>query len=226
MKKALLLPLLLLAGALGQSQSPAAQQQAPPPSQQERQQMQPDLNLIIEQVQRATMAANGDIGKLRIEKWKTDADQKAQLQKVADSLQRNITYAVPGLISDVQGSHGSVSSAFKLYHNLNVVYEFLSSLADAAGSLGRKEEYDPLAADAAALDSARSNLSQYIEQAATTYEVRARSAQATPEPPPPPKVIVEDPVAKPAKPAKKKPAAKPAAHPSPKPSPTPSGSPQ
>ncbi|HEX7285424.1 MAG TPA: hypothetical protein VF532_04540 [Candidatus Angelobacter sp.] len=196
----------------------------------QRQQVQPDLNLIIEQVQKVALATNGDIGKLRIEKWKTDADQKAQLQKVADSLQRNITNAVPGLISDVQNTHGSVSSAFKLYHNLNVVYEFLSSLADAAGSLGKKEEYDPLAADAAALDSVRSNLSQYIEQAAEAYEARVRATAPDPmaEPAPPTKIIVEGEDPKKTSPAKKKtatPAQKPTPKATPKPTPKPSPSP-
>lgn len=230
MKKTLAIPLFLIAGALSPGVQPSAEALRVPPEQSQagpgqRQQAQSDLNGVLEQVQRVAVSTNGDIGKLRIEKWKTDSDQKAQLQKVADSLQRNITYAVPGLVSDVQTSHGSVSSAFKLYHNLNVVYEFLSSLADAAGSLGKKEEYEPLAADAAALDAARSRLSQYIEQAAASYEAMVRNAEAAPrEPAPPPRIIVDDPVEK-AKPAKKKPASKPAAHPSPKPSPKPAPSP-
>ncbi len=232
MKKTLAIPLILLAGALSPGvQVSAAALPAPQEQMQEgpeqRQQAQAELNAVLEQVQKLAVSMNGDIGRLRIEKWKTDSDQKAQLQKVADSLQRNITYAIPGLVSDVQTSHGSVSSAFKLYHNLNIVYEFLSSLADAAGSLGKREEYEPLEADAAALDSARSRLSQYIEQAAASYEAMVRNAQAAPhEPPPPPRIIVEDPATKTTKPAKKKPASKPAAHPSPKPSPSPSSSPK
>jgi len=232
MKKTLAIPLFLLAGALSPGVQLSAEALPAPPEQSQavpgqRQQAQSDLTGILEQVQRVAVSTNGDIGRLRIEKWKTDSDQKAQLQKVADSLQRNITYAVPGLVSDVQTSHGSVSSAFKLYHNLNVVYEFLSSLADAAGSLGKQEEYEPLAADAAALDAARSRLSQYIEQAAASYEAMVRNAEAAPrEPPPPPKIIVDDPVVKTAKPAKKKPASKPAAHPSPKPTASPSASPE
>jgi hypothetical protein len=185
-----------------------------------------DLNQIVAQIERVAMATNGDIAKLRVDKWKTDSQQRQQLQKVADSLQRNITDAVPGLIADVQNTHGSVSSSFKLYHNLNVVYEFLSSLADAAGAVGKKEEYEPLAQDAAALDAVRSSLSGYIEQTATSYESRmqnaARSAQQTP---PPVKVIVDDEPAKKPKPKKKRSSTssgKPAAKASPSPSPSPS----
>src|SRR5437764_5111843 len=136
----------------------------------------PSLNTILADLQRVALAASGDIGKLRIEKWKTDSSQKQQMQQVADSLQRNITSAVPGLISDVRNSQGSVSKAFKLYHNINVVYEFLSSLAEAAGAFGKKEEYEPLANDVTALDNVRQSLSAYIEQAANSMESRTKQA--------------------------------------------------
>ena len=156
----------------------------------------PSLNTILADLQRVALAASGDIGKLRIEKWKTDSSQKQQMQQVADSLQRNITSAVPGLISDVRNSQGSVSKTFKLYHNINVVYEFLSSLAEAAGAFGKKEECEPLATDAASLDNVRQSLSTYIEQAATSLETRpkqgttpAQSAQTSKGPK---KIVVDD----------------------------------
>ncbi len=138
----------------------------------------------------------------------TDAAQKQQFLQMAASLQKNITNAVPGLITDVQNSKGSVSATFKLYHNLNVLFEFLSSLDDAAGSLGSQEEYELLTNDAAALDSARRNLSVYIQQAVTTLEDKVKQAEAPPPAPTPlpaKKVVVdnEDPK-KPATPKKKK----------------------
>jgi len=135
-----------------------------------------DLNTLLLQIQQAASSANADIGKLRIERWKTDSQQKQQMQQVADSLQKNITNAVPGLISDVQTSRGGVLASFKLYHNLNVVYEFLSSMAEAAGAFGKKEEYQPLESDATALDTVRQNLSTYIEQAAGRMEAANRAA--------------------------------------------------
>lgn len=145
-------------------------QPVPPPQPPSPQLAAPKLDAVLSQIQKATLSMNSNLAKLRIEKWRTDPEQKAQLQKMANSLQRNITSAVPGLVSDVQSSRGSVSSAFKLYHNMNVVYEYLNSLTDAAGSLGKREEYEPLAEDAAALDSAREGLSNYIEEAAVTLE--------------------------------------------------------
>jgi len=173
------------------------------PVPEQRMQVQPpaaDLNTILLQIQQAAASANANIGKLRIEKWKTDSDQKKQLLQVAESLQKNIANAVPGLINDVQASKGGALTSFKLYHNMNVLYEFLSGLADAAGSLGKREEYEPLAADAAAIDTARQNLSAYIEQAVGRLEAANRppasgtTAQTHPNATPVPgkKVVVID----------------------------------
>jgi hypothetical protein len=158
---------------------PQARQAVEPPQQTQppgnAQPIQANLNLIIEQIQKAALSTNGDLGKLRIEKWKTDNDQRDQLQKMADSIQRNVTYAIPGLINDVENSQGSMAATFKLYHNITIVYEYLTSLTDAAGVLGKREEYAPLANDAAGLDTARQNLSTYIEQTASQIESRKRS---------------------------------------------------
>src|SRR5215467_1407890 len=139
----------------------------------------PNLNAILSDLQHLSLSTNGDLGKLRIDKWKADGSEKQQMQQVVDSLQRNITQAVPGLISDLQASPGSVAKAFKLYHNLNVVYEYLSSLSDAAGTYGKREEYDPLASDASGLDRVRQKLSDYIESSAVNLEKQLKK----PEPP-------------------------------------------
>jgi len=190
----------------------AVAQQAPMPPQGTPQ--AGDLNTILLQLQQATNSASVNIGKLRIEKWKTDSQQRQQMQQVANSLQKNIANAVPGLISDVQSSRGGVLASFKLYHNVNVVYEFLSSMAEAAGAFGKKEEYQPLEGDAAALDTARQNLSIYIEQAAGKMENTNRAASGSNARPalgtvvPGKKVVVIDeedkPTPKRAKPTKKK----------------------
>ena len=218
MKTALAAIIVLLfcagSGAMAQPQTQSSSNpQARPATQ------VPDLNAIVLEIQKATSSASVDIGKLRIERWKTDSGQRQQLQQVADSLQKNIANAVPGLVNDVQSSRGGVVASFKLYHNLNVVYEFLSSLADAAGGLGKREEYEPLATDAAALDTARQNLSIYIEQAAVKLESANRaSAAATPVQVVPGKkvVVIDDtdppsPAKKHAKPTKKKASNPPAA---------------
>jgi hypothetical protein len=152
----------------------------------------PDLNVLLADLQRLALTANGDIGKLRIEKWKADGTQRQQMQQVADSLQRNISAAIPGLITDLQAAQGSVSKAFKLYHNLNVVYEFLNSLSEAAGAFGKREEYEPLATDASSLDKIRQNLSDYIEQRAVAMETPPKPATQAQTTQTPKKVVIDD----------------------------------
>jgi hypothetical protein len=218
---------LLTAGRAAPAQTPIPTQ--PPTNPQIAQPL--ELNAILSQIQQATSSANANIGHLRIEKWKADVDQKRQTQQVAESLQKNITNAVPGMISAVQSNKGSVTTSFKLYHNLNVVYENLIYLADVTGSLGKREEFEPLNSDIVALEAARKNLSAYIEDAAVKMEAANRQAgsgtvplqarQNPGAPVPGKKIVIDDDQPapkKPVKPTKKKTSAPPSASPTPTPS--------
>lgn len=222
MKTALAVSLVLSLGLsmAAQSRKPTANSAPQAATQGVAQAAGPNLNAILGDLQRITQAANGDLSRLRIERWKADATEKQEMQKVSDSLQKNITMAVPGLISDVQAAPGSVSKAFALYHNMTIVYEYLNSLAEAAGAYGKKEEYDVLANDTSALDKARQNLSNYIDQAAKTLEDKANKpvpVQQQAQPVQPTKKVVTDDDNPPAKKKKKKSAA--TAKPTPTPTP-------
>ena len=157
----------------------------------------PNLNAIVRDLQQVSLTTTGDLGKLRIDKWKADGSEKQQMQRVTESLQRNITQAVPALISDLQAAPGSVSKAFKLYNNLTVVYEFLSSLSEAAGAYGKNEESDPLLNDASSLDQTRKKLSDYIDQSATALEAQVKKATPVKTAPAqntqgPKKIVIDD----------------------------------
>jgi hypothetical protein len=195
---------LLFVGALGL----AAQQTPSAPAGQTATAPRPvGVSPVLADLQRTLATANDDISRLRIEKWKCDSSQKQQMNQVAQSLQRNITGALPGLISDAQNQPNSVAKSFKLYHDINIVYEFLNSLAEAAGAFGKNEEYEPLARDAATLDNVRQNLSSVIEQASTALETQLRQATAAPvqvQAAPPKKIIVDDAPQKAAKKTTKK----------------------
>ena len=210
---------LLLASALGL----AAQQTLATPAGQTTTAPRPaGVSPVLADLQRTLTTANNDISQLRIEKWKCDGPQKQQMIQVAQSLQRNITGALPGLISDAQNQPKSVAKSFKLYHDINIVYEFLNSLAEAAGAFGKNEEYEPLAHDATALDNVRQNLSSVIEQDSAALETQLRQATAAPvqvQAAPPKKIIVDDAPQKAAKKSTKKKS-------SPAPPPAPSGNSQ
>jgi hypothetical protein len=204
MKTALAVIAILSLSAGLAAQSPRTLGHPGPSSQPATQPAGTDLNAVLADLQHVVLSANSDISKLRIEKWKADNSQKQEMQQVASSLQRNITSAVPGLISDLQASQGSVSRAFKLYHNLNVVYEFLNSLSEAAGAFGRREEYEPLASDASSLDKIRQNLSDYIEQRAAILETPPKPSTQAQTTQPPKKIVIDDSPTPPKKTKKKK----------------------
>jgi hypothetical protein len=175
--------------------SPAAPSQPPVAAAQPQTTMPPGLENILSQIQAASEATKNDLSGLRIEKWKADSAQKEELNKIVDSLRRNLTSAVPDLIKDVRSNHGSVSTTFKLYHNLNVVYEYLSYLADSASALGKENESSPLVREAGNLETARQNLSTFVEQAANNLEEKVRLAAAPPPAaaePAPKKIVVDD----------------------------------
>ena len=137
----------------------------------------PDLGPIMSDLQRATLLAGHDLAGLHIERWKTDPAQKQQMQHMAEALQRNLATIMPGPAKELQTTPGSVSRSFKLYNNLGVLYDVFSSMTDAAGSLGRPEEYDALAGDLASLDKVRKSLSHYTEQAAAVLESQLAQAR-------------------------------------------------
>ena len=93
----------------------------------------------LDRLQAAASQANHDLAYMRIEKWKTDSDSKRQAQATADSVQRNLTSALPALISNVRSAPQDLAEEFKLYRNLNALYDVFASLTEIDRSVWRKE---------------------------------------------------------------------------------------
>jgi hypothetical protein len=152
-------------------------------------------------LQQAAETTVGDLARVRIEKWKTDAASKQQLQGNADSVVRNLTSALPALIQQARNSPGTLGPTFKLYRNVNAVYEVLATLAESAGAFGPKTDFQALSADVAALDQARRALADRLEMSASSADSeltrlraqsRALQAAAAAAAQPPKKIVVDD----------------------------------
>jgi ABC-type transporter Mla subunit MlaD len=167
-----------------------------------------------------------DLGRVRVDKWKTEGNVKDQTRGNIESLQKNLTAALPGLMEQVQTNPSHVGAVVKLYRNLNVVYDVLSSVAESTGAFGAKDDYQALATDVANLDTVRRNIADQLEQMASAQDAayaqlvnQARAQQqAAATAAPPTKVIVDDeaPVKKTTAKKKKKPAPSAAAAETPK----------
>ncbi len=156
-----------------------------------------------------------DLSALRIEKWKTDANTKRGSQADVTSIQRNLQTALPGIIAELRNSPESLPPTFKLYRNLDALYDVFASLAESTGAFGSRDDYQALRNDVNSLESARRMFADRLETLAGSKEaeltrLRAdlQKARAIEQAAPPKKVVVDD-TEPPKKPVKKKPAHKP-----------------
>ena len=161
----------------------------------------------LDRLQVAATQTSTDIEQLRIEKWKTDGATKQQAQSDAQSIRRNLTSALPGMIAAARAAPQDLGAEFKLYRNLNAVYDVLASVTESAGAFGTRSEYDALARQLATIGTVRHNLGESLEQLAASIQtelnqlraqVQTLQRQAAAASTPPKKVVVDD-----AEPAKK-----------------------
>jgi flagellar biosynthesis component FlhA len=121
-----------------------------------------------------------------VESWKSgwksgflkSGSHQAEAQQAATSLQRNLRYALPELIHNVQSSRGSMSTTFKLYDDVSLVCEAVDSLINASEAAGKKSEAASLVDDYSALTRVRRSLSGYIQQASAQWENHGRAPSA------------------------------------------------
>lgn len=174
-----------------------------------------ELNLLLSQLEQVAQSAQVDLAKLRIEKWKTDGNTKRGSQADVESIQRNLQNALPEIIGQLRASPENVAATFKLYRNLDALYDVLGPVVESAGAFGSRDEFQSLQNDLSAIERSRRSLAERMETLAGAKEgelthlrtqVRDLQAAATP-PAPPKKVVVDDTVPVP-KPPKKKSTAK------------------
>ena len=154
---------------------------------------------VLPNLSRTAENARVDLARLRIEKWKTNGDNKHDAQERVQSLQRNLRDALPALIGAVQQNPQSSSAAFKLYRNVNVLYDVMSNLAEMAGAFGPKDEYASLTRELSQFDQERRALADQVEALTAQKDAEvarmqqaARHAQAEAADAPPKKIIIDD----------------------------------
>lgn len=168
-----------------------------------------ELNNILDQLRQTSQNLQSDLSRTRIDRWKTDSSTKRQAQANAESIQRNLQSALPEIVTQLNNSPEDVAASFKLYRNLDALYDVLGSVAESAGAFGSKDEFQTLSNDLNSLESIRRSLGERLQNLAAAKEselarlrTQVRAMQAAP-PGPPKKVVVDD-TEPPKKPIKKK----------------------
>jgi hypothetical protein len=182
------------------------------------------VNGLLSQLEATSKATLDDLTKLRIEKWKTDGSTKKQTLGNVDSLRRNLQSALPEIIGQLRNSPEDLSATFKLYRNLDALYDVMGSVAESAGAFGPKDDFQSISNDLSSFEGTRRQLAERLGNLASSKEqeiLRLRTdlktAQAAIPAAAAKKTIVDDnePAKKPAKKksAPKKPATTPATTP-------------
>ncbi|MGH9494152.1 MAG: hypothetical protein ACRD3B_04075 [Candidatus Sulfotelmatobacter sp.] len=175
------------------------------------------LDGLLGQLESASKTTQADLVKLRIEHWKTDGASKKQALGNVDSIQRNLQDALPRMIATLRSTPEDLPATFKLYRNLDALYDVMGGVVEGAGAFGSKDDMQSLSNDLNTFEGTRRQLAERIESLSTQKEseiarLRAdlKTARAAIPAAPPKKIVIDDnePSKKPA-PKKKKSAAKP-----------------
>jgi hypothetical protein len=156
------------------------------------------LNTLLSDLEQASQSAQVDLAKLRIERWKADGGTKRQALSNVESLERNLQSALPEIITQLRNSPENLSSTFKLYRNLDALYDVFASVVESAGAFGPKDEFQSLENDLSGLERSRRSFADRIEVLSGQKEtelarlrIALQNAQAA-NAQPPKKVVVDD----------------------------------
>ncbi len=96
------------------------------------------LNGMLAQLEATSKDTQADLVKLRIEHWKTDNACKRQALANVDSIQRNLQGALPEIIGQLRAAPEDLPTTFKLYRNLDALYDVLGSVVEGRGRSDRR----------------------------------------------------------------------------------------
>jgi hypothetical protein len=157
------------------------------------------LNGMLAQLESASKTALADLARLRVERWKTDGSTKKQSVNDVESVRRNLQNALPEMIGQLRNTPEDMPATFKLYRNLDALYDVLGGVVESAGAFGPKDDFQALSNDLNAFEGTRKQLADRMNTLAAGKEqeiVHLRSdlktAQAAIPAAPPKKTVVDD----------------------------------
>ena len=157
------------------------------------------VNALLAQLEATSKSTQADLAKLRIDRWKTDSANKKQSLNDSESIQRNLQNALPEMITELRNSPEDLQATFKLYRNMDALYDVFSGVAESAGAFGPKDDFQSLSNDLNNFENTRKQLADRMqmltaskEQEITRLRAELKTAQAAIPATPPKKVVVDD----------------------------------
>jgi hypothetical protein len=192
---------LAMLGTVALLASLAGAQSRPPQNAAESAPAQTDLQLLLAHIEVQAEGARQDLAELNVGRWRTNSRQKREALGRADSLERNLREALPGMVVAVREAPEGFAASFRLYRNLNALHDVMGVLAESAGAFGSRDEFSGLAERARFFDQARRTLADRLEAMAEARDAelaRWRAAERL-RSVPPKKIIVDQEMPRPRK---------------------------
>ncbi|HZY62397.1 MAG TPA: hypothetical protein VFE38_07715 [Edaphobacter sp.] len=118
------------------------------------------------------------IASLNISHWKAPNEVRAATQQNADSIQRDMSGTLPGLLATADTDPSRVSAVFPVYRNIDALYDVLLRVSETAGLAAPQREMSDIHDALQQLESARTNLGNAIFTLAKNNEAATIKLQA------------------------------------------------
>ena len=87
--------------------------------------------------------------------------------RTSNLLRRNLQMALPEIIGQLRASPENIAATFKLYRNLDALYDVFGPVVESAGAFGSKDEFQSVQNDFNELERSRRSLAERMETLAS-----------------------------------------------------------
>lgn len=124
--------------------------------------------------------------------WKTSRADRADLAEAQQSLQRNLQTAVPALMEEWRRAPQNLSPAFRLYRDLDALYQVSLRLSAAAGQYADGAQGQAMQASVDGLHERLQQLGDYIQSTAGLQYRQIQQVRSAPAPVAAPRTLIID----------------------------------
>lgn len=116
---------------------------------------------------------------VEVRKWKAPGDVKDTANSDIQSIERDLSGTLPGLVSQAQAAPGTIAPAFAVYRNLDALYDVLLRVTETATLAGSQQEAARLEGARADLQTRRSQLGNALLTSATVQDTNVVQLRAS-----------------------------------------------
>ena len=170
------------------------------------------------------MQVNLSVSAVDVHRWKVPNDVRDTTASDVQSIQRDLSTTLPGLLTQAQNAPDAIAPAFAVFRNIDALYDVLLRITETATLAGTQSEAGRLEETRAEVQARRAQLGNAILASASAQDSNvlqlrtslANASRVAATPAAPKKIVVEDGPAPATKTVRKrKPAAKPVTPPAP-----------